>query len=214
MKIRKVAELSALYSSTEEPNLVIADQIPYYYKPVPTIQRKEFDFLLGEVRRISGIKNPRMYKNYFARDINAKMYGYGGVCPCCGYESKMINSFILKDFSIGLLNGEKEQKFHFSLYLCANDSYAAGGWIIDDVSIGGMSPFLWLEEVSQVDYIPPEFLYCRIKYRPQVTYDVCEAVGEDEIGSGSEVYDGAPEILDFVLSPMMAAKWYEDNQKK
>lgn len=206
--------LSALYSSTEEPNLVIADQIPYYYKPVPTIQRKEFAFLLGEVRRISGIKNPRMYKNYFARDINAKLYGYGGVCPCCGYESKMINSFILKDFSIGLLNGEKEQKFHFSLYLCANDSYAAGGWIIDDVSIGGMSPFLWLEEVSQVDYIPPEFLYCRIKYRPQVTYDVCEAVGEDEIGSGSEVYDGAPEILDFVLSPMMAAKWYEDNQKK
>lgn len=206
--------LSALYSSTEEPNLVIADQIPYYYKPVPTIQRKEFDFLLGEVRRISGIKNPRMYKNYFARDINAKLYGYGGVCPCCGYESKMINSFILKDFSIGLLNGEKEQKFHFSLYLCANDSYASGGWIIDDVSIGGMSPFLWLEEVSQIDYIPPEFLYCRIKYRPQVTYDVCEAVGEDEIGSGSEVYDGAPEILDFVLSPMMAAKWYEDNQKK
>ena len=88
----------------------------------------------------------------------------------------MINSFMLKNFSIGLLNDEgKEQKFRFSLYLCANDSYAAGGWIIDDVSIGGMSPFLWLEELSQIDYIPPEFLICRIKYRPQVTYDICEA---------------------------------------
>ena len=125
----------------------------------------------------------------------------------------MINSFILKDFSIGLLNEEgKEQKFRFSLYLCANDSYAAGGWIIDDVSIGGMSPFLWLEEVSQIDYIPPEFLYCRIKYRPQVTYDICEAGSGEETGSGA-VYDGAQEVLDFVLSPMMAAKWFEENQK-
>lgn len=205
--------LAALYSSTEEPNLVLVDQIPYYYKPVPTIQRKEFEFLRGEIRRISGIKDPRLYKNYFARDINAKLYGYGASCPCCGYESKMINSFILKDFSIGLLNeAGKEQKFHFSLYLCANDSYAAGGWIIDDISIGGMSPFLWLEEVSQIDYIPPEFLYCRIKYRPQVTYDVCGA-GSDEENAGSAVYDGAPEIMDIVLSPMMAAKWYEENQK-
>ena len=156
--------LSSLYSSTEEPNQVLADQIPYYYKPVPTIQRREFEFLRGEVKRISGIKDPRLYKNYFARDINAKLYGYGSTCPCCGYESKMINSFMLKNFSIGLLNDEgKEQKFRFSLYLCANDSYAAGGWIIDDVSIGGMSPFLWLEELSQIDYIPPEFLICRIK---------------------------------------------------
>lgn len=204
--------LSALYSSTEEPNQVIVDQIPYYYKPIPTIQRREFEFLRSEVRRIADIKNPRLYKNYFARDINSKLYGYGAHCPCCGNESRMINSFILKDFSIGLLNEEgKEQKFRFSLYLCSNDSYAAGGWIIDDVSIGGMSPFLWLEEVAQIDYIPPEFLYCRIKYRPQVTYDICEAVGEE--GAGGTVYDGAPEILDFVLSPMMAAKWFEENQK-
>lgn len=206
--------LAAIYSSSEEPNLVLVDQIPYYYKPVPTIQHKEFEFLRGEVRRISSIKDPRVYKNYFARDINAKLYGYGGICPCCGYESKMINSFILKEFSVGLLNGEKEQKFRFSLYLCANDNYAAGGWIIDDVSIGGMSPFLWLEEMSQIDYIPPEFLYCRIKYRPQVTYDICEAAseGSDENPS-SAVYDGSPEVLDIVLSPMMAAKWYEENQK-
>ncbi|MFR0871022.1 MAG: hypothetical protein ACLSG5_06345 [Oscillospiraceae bacterium] len=118
------------------------------------------------------LKDPRLYKNYFARDINAKLYGYGSTCPCCGYESKMINSFMLKNFSIGLLNDEgKEQKFRFSLYLCANDSYAAGGWIIDDVSIGGMSPFLWLEELSQIDYIPPEFLICRIV--PSAGNDIC-----------------------------------------
>lgn len=207
------SRLKALYSSTEEPNVVLADQIPYYYKPVPTIRRKEFNYLCGEIRRISPTKSkPRVYKNYFARDINAKLYGYGGVCPCCGYETGVLNCFVIKDFSIGLMNGQKEQKFNFSLYLCSNDSYAAGGWIIDDISIGGMSPFLWLEEIAMIDEIPPEFLYCRIKYRPQLTYDICEA---NEKGTSTEnVFDGEEEIFDFVLTPMMAAKWVEDNAKR
>ncbi len=205
--------LKALYSSTEEPNVVLLDQIPYYYKPVPTIRRKEFDFLCGEVKRISGIKNPRIIKNYFARDINAKLYGYGGVCPCCGYETGVLNSFTTKDFSVGLMNGEKEQKFNFSLYLCSNDFFASSGWIIDDISIGGMSPFLWLEEISMIDYIPPEFLYCRIKYRPQLTYDIVEASELTGSASGETVFEGAEEVLDIVLTPMMAAKWFEDNAK-
>ena len=205
--------LRALYSSTEEPNVVLLDQIPYYYKPVPMIRRKEFEFLTGEVKRIAGIKDPRVYKNYFARDINAKLYGYGGVCPCCGYETGIINSFVVKSFSIGMLNGEKEQKFSFALYLCSNDAYAAGGWIIDDISIGGMNPFLWLEEMASIDYIPPEFLYCRIKYHAQMTYDICEAVGEGASSNNENVYDGEEEVLDIVLTPMMAAKWFEDNAK-
>ncbi len=204
--------LTSLYSSTEEPNLILADQIPYYYKPVPIIRRGEFDFLRGEIRRISAIKNPRAYKNYFARDINAKLYGYGGVCPCCGYETDVINSFVMKDFSIGVMNGDKEQKFNFALYLCANDAYAASGWIIEDVNIGGLSPFAWLNEISDLENIPPEFMYCRIKYRSQITYDLCEA--DANSSSASEmVFDGAEEILDIVLSPMMAAKWVEDNIK-
>jgi len=204
--------LTALYSSTEEPNMVLLDQLPYYLKPVPTIRKDEFGFLRGEIKRIAGIKQPRVYKNYFARDINAKLYGYGGICQCCDYQSDIINSFSLKSFSIGLLNGDKEQKFNFSLYVCANDAINAGGWIIDDISIGGMSPFLWLEEIGMIDYIPPEFLYCRIKYRPQVTYDVCEA-SEDGSAVAENIYDGAQETLDIILSPMMAAKWVEDNTK-
>ena len=206
------SRLTALFSSTEEPNIVLLDQIPYYYKPVPTIRRKEFDYLCGEVNRIAGIKNPRVYKNYFARDINAKLYGYGGVCPCCGYETGVLNGFVMKNFSVGVMNGEKEQKFNFALYLCSNDFYASSGWIIDDISIGGMSPFLWLEEIAMIDYIPPEFLYCRIKYRPQVSYDICEA-NDAGITTGETVYDGAEEVLDIVLTPMMAAKWFEDNKK-
>lgn len=204
--------LSALYSSSEEPNRVLLDQVPYYYKPIPTIRKEEFDYLRSEVRRIAGIKDARVYKNYFARDINAKLFGYGGKCQCCAYESNIINSFTLKSFSIGLLNGSKEQKFSFALYLCANDAINAGGWIIDDISIGGMSPFLWLEEINMIDRIPPEFLYCRIKYRPQLTYDICEPT-EQSAGIPENVIDGAQETLDIILSPMMAAKWVEDNTK-
>ena len=45
-----------------------------------------------------------------------------------------------------------------------------------------------------------------------MTYDICE-VGSGEETSSGNVYDGAQEVLDFVLSPMMAAKWFEENQK-
>ena len=207
--------LRALYTGTEEPNLVIIDQLPYYYKPVPIITRAEFDYLRSQVRRVATFEksSPTAYRNYFARDVNAKLYGYGGVCPCCGYETGILNSFVVKSFSIGLMNGEKEQKFNFSLYLCRNDAAAAAGWLIDDVSIGGMTPFLWLEEISQIEKIPPEFLYCRIRYRRQMSYDITEP-NADGNAVIETVYEGAPEVFDVVLSPMMAAKWYEDNTGK
>ncbi|MDE6031715.1 MAG: hypothetical protein K2G32_08855, partial [Oscillospiraceae bacterium] len=205
--------LKALFSSTEEPNLVLLDQIPYYFKPVPTITRSEFDFLRGEVTRISDHKTKRGYRNYFARDINAKLFGYGGVCPCCGYETEVINSFVMRNFVVEMLNGEKEQKFNFSLYLCSNDANAAGGWIIDDISIGGMSPFLWLEEISLIDKIPAEFLYCRIKYHAQFTYDICEADAGEQGTAGENVHDGNEDIMDIILTPLLAAKWFDDNAK-
>lgn len=204
--------LHNLYSGTEDPNLILIDQMPYYYKPVPSIKRKEFDYMLEQVRRIAPYEklNPRAYGYYFARDINAKLYGYGGVCPCCDYQTGVLNSFVVKTFSIGIIDNDKEKKFRFSLYLCRNDAAAAAGWLIDDVSIGGMSPFLWLEELKEIDVIPPEFLYVRIRYRKQVSYDVCEP---DKKGNTmlETVYDGALETFDVVLTPMMAAKWFEDN---
>lgn len=204
--------LRGLYSGTEEPNLVLVDQLPYYYKPVPSISRQEFEYLGKEIHRIAKFEKskPNMYRNYFARDINAKLFGYGGVCPCCGFEKGILNSFVVKKFTIGLMNGEKEEKFRFAMYLCRNDAAISAGWIIDDISIGGMTPFQWLEEMGQIDSIPPEYLYCRIKYRRQISYDVCEP---DDAGASSieEVYEGPHEVLDFIISPLMAAKWYEDN---
>lgn len=204
--------LRALYGGAEEPNLLLIDQLPYYYKPVPTISHAEFEYLCEQVRRIAPYErsNPKAYRNYFARDVNAKLYGYGGVCPCCGYETGILNSFEVKRFSIGLMNGEKEQKFNFSLYLCHNDAAAASGWLIDDISIGGMTPFKWLEEISQIDRLPPEFLYFRVKYRRQISYDICQP-NQDGVVPIETVFEGTTEVFDAVLSPMMAAKWYEDN---
>lgn len=204
--------LRTMYSGTEEPNLMLIDQLPYYYKPVPAINRREFGYLRNEVRRISGYEKtaPKAYRNYFARDVNAKLFGYGGVCPCCGYEKTVLNSFIVKQFTIGLMDGEKERKFQFALYLCHNDADAATGWLIDDVSIGGMTPFQWLDEIVQLETIPPEFLYCRIKFRRQVSYNLSEPVlGVNPITE--DVFEGPSEVLDVILSPLMAAKWYEDN---
>ncbi len=205
--------LRGLYSGTEEPNIMLLDQLPYYYKPVPTISKKEFDYLTNEIRRISIFekRQPKVYRNYFARDVNAKLFGYGGVCPCCGYEKSVLNSFIVKNFTIGLMNGEKEQKFRFALYLCHNDADQAAGWLIDDISIGGMTPFLWLEEIAQIEHIPPEFLYCRIKFRRQVSFDICEPDPNGGNVIPENVTEGPHEVLDIILSPMMAAKWYEDN---
>ena len=204
--------LRGLYSGTEEPNLVLLDQLPYYYKPVPNISRGEFNYLREEIHRIARLEKAqgKHYRNFFARDVNAKLFGYGGVCPCCGYEKGILNSFTVKRFSIGLMNGEKEQKFQFALYLCLNDAAAAAGWIIDDISIGGMTPFMWLEELAEIDSIPPEYLYCRIKYRRQLNYHICEP-GDSGAAAMDNVYEGPHEILDFILSPLMAAKWYEDN---
>ena len=200
--------LSAHYLTAEEPNKVIPDQIPYYLKPLPVITAGEFKYLREQVKSISKYRDSRSYKNYFAKDINGKLFGYGGNCSACGFESRVINSFELKDFEFEVLTEESEQAFNFSLYLCANDAAAAGGWLISSVSIGGMSPFRWLEEISRADYIPPEFLFCNITYRTQLTYDI---LGGDSKANGEVMFDTDRKELNITLSPLMAAKWVEEN---
>ena len=205
--------LSQFYSSTEEPNQVLLDQIPYYYKPLPSITAEELGFLREQYKKVRGFSNLRVYRNYFAKDINSKLFGYGGTCSCCGCESSIINNYVIKSFEVGLFKDDREEKFKFSLYMCANDSYAASGWIIEDISIGGMSPFLWLDEICSCDVIPPEFLLCTIKYRCQLTYDIIGSEGREqgEIITMESVSDGEQKSMDIILSPLMLAKWIEDN---
>ncbi|MBR4111543.1 MAG: hypothetical protein IKK53_00765 [Ruminiclostridium sp.] len=204
------SRLSAHYLTAEEPNKVIPDQIPYYFKPLPTISKREFEYLRQQCRDIAQYRENRSYKNYFAKDVSGKLFGYGGSCSACGFESRVINSFELKDFEVEVLTAESEELFRFSLYLCANDAAAAGGWLISDVSIGGMSPVRWLEEISKADTIPPEFLFCHISYRTQITYDI---LGGDSKASGEVMFDTDRKELDITLTPLMAAKWVEDNKR-
>lgn len=203
------SSLSAHYLTAEEPNKVIPDQIPYYFKPLPTITKREFEYLRQQCRDIAKYRENRSYKNYFAKDVSGKLFGYGGSCSACGFESRVINSFELKDFEVEVLTAESEELFRFTLYLCANDAAAAGGWLISEVSIGGMSPVRWLEEISKADTIPPEFLFCRISYRTQITYDI---LGGDSKASGEVMFDTDRKELNITLTPLMAAKWVEDNK--
>lgn len=205
--------LSQFYSSTEEPNQVLLDQIPYYYKPLPSITAEELQYLRTRYKSLRSLSNLRVYRNYFAKDINGTMFGYGGTCSCCGFESSIINNYVIKSFEVGLFKDDREEKFKFSLYMCANDSYAASGWIIEDISIGGMSPFVWLDEIASCEVIPPEFLLCSIKYRCQLTYDIIGSEGREKgaIVTMESVSDGEQKTMDIILSPLMMAKWIEDN---
>ena len=202
------SRLSAHYLTAEEPNKFIPDQIPYYLKPLPTITRKEFAYLREQCKEISKYRENRSYKNQFAKDINGKLFGYGGNCSACGFESRVINSFELKNFEVEVLTHDSEPLFKFSLYLCATDAAAAGGWLITDINIGGMSPVKWLEEIKKADNIPPEFLFCHITYRRQITYDI---LGGDSKANGEVMFDTDRKELNITLSPLMAAKWVEDN---
>lgn len=204
--------LNRFYSSSEEPNQILLDQIPYSFKPLPVMNKDEFEYLRQLVRQISELEKTRVYKNYFAKDVNSKLFGYGGSCSVCDFDSQVLNSFTMKQFEVGFFKDDKEEKFKFSLYLCANHAFASSGWIIDSLSIGGMTPYDWIEEMTGLDFIPPEFLFARVKYHPQITYDLPgKPTEQNSVLADDNVYEAEQEILDVTLSPLLAAKWYEDN---
>ncbi|MCL2754180.1 MAG: hypothetical protein FWD35_00485 [Oscillospiraceae bacterium] len=161
----------------------------------------------------------RSYRNYFAKDVNFKLFGYGGCCPVCDIEVDTINSFAVRDFLVEVLaavsneggeaaNAEKEKQFKFSLYMCANDACAADGWVIEHVSIGGMNPFMWLSEITSTATIAPEFLHCSIKLSTRVTHEI-PVNGDAPVNP--RAFSTPQTSIDFVLSPLLAAKWVEDN---
>jgi hypothetical protein len=211
--------ISSSYTGNVQPNLVLSDQIPYYVRPIPQIKLEEFNYLRGEIRKLNGYHGKReivkqtAYRNYFAKDVNHKLFGYGGCCPICGIESENINSFSVRPFTLELISAldGMENIFKFALYMCANDVAAADGWIIEDVSIGGMNPFMWLNEMISATMIAPEFLRCSIRMTNRVTGVIpASDVAVARIRDG-KAFDTPKNTIDFILSPLMAAKWLEDN---
>lgn len=198
-------KLSKFYTAAHESNQALPDQIPFYMKPLPTITKEEFDYLRNMIKQLRPYRDGKAYRNYFAKDVNSKLFGYSGICPFCDFETNIINGFNLRDFKVGLFPGEQEKYFQLSLYLCANDIAVANGWVIESVCIGGMSPFLWLEEITKVSVIPSEFLFCTLGYREQITYGATVDAVSDTVISASSY------SKEFILTPLMAAKWVEDN---
>jgi len=198
------------YMRTSAAKTVIPDQLPFYMKMMPTINHDEFQYLRGVTRDITGNGPKNSARNFYAKDINFKLFGYGGVCSFCRFETDALNGFSVKDFEVKIMRGDNEESFRFSLYLCANDAILCDSWIIDDLRIGGMSPFLWMEEITLAKVIPPEFLFCSLAYREQVTY--CMPKTEEECESHASM-SAVRKNSDIILTPLMAAKWVEENIK-
>ncbi|MCL2036262.1 MAG: hypothetical protein FWG83_02595 [Oscillospiraceae bacterium] len=226
--------ISGSYTKNIRPNIVLPDQIPYYNRPTPEIKHAEFEYLRSEIRRLDGVRGKReivkqaAYRNYFAKDVNYKLFGYGGCCPICGTEFEMINGFVIRDFTIELISAldGMENAFKIALYMCANDFYTADGWVIEDIVIGGMNPFMWLNEVAAAKVIAPEFLRCSLLMTTRVTGEIPASDmvkvkppprrdrlfrRSADLEKARKDFETPRTTVEFTLSPLLAAKWVEDN---
>ena len=172
------------------------------------ISETEFKAACDYYEKIS-VENPESeLRNFFAKDMNADLGGYGGSCEICGTSNESINCFTVKTFNAGLMTENGERNFSISLYMCRNCASVSDGWVICDASIGGMTPFDWLKEIRNAEAIPSEFLFCRLKYRAQLTYDI----NNSDANNSGKVIDAEPKTVDIKLTPLMAAKWFVDNK--
>lgn len=206
---RDVGILSHFFNRTKDPNRIIPDQIPLKYRRAPVITRDEFDFAQELYESIKGESELPNYKSYFAKDVNARLYGYGTYCASCGENRGDINvnSYGLADFSIDVMLDGVERRFDFSMYFCRNHVSDSDGWLVKELSIGGMDPFRWMEELAEAAEIPPEFFIGTMKYVPHLVYNITP-----EASTSIEVIPAEPHILHFRLTPLMAAKWVVDNK--
>jgi hypothetical protein len=205
--------ISGSFVETVQPNIILPNQVPYYKRPLTGITPSEFEFLRSEVKRLNSLKrglNKTNFRNSLAKDVDDKLFGYGGCCPICGIQLEAINCFTVKDFLVELISAVDgvERLFKFSLYMCANNAFEADGWVIENISIGGMNPYMWIKEVTEAEMIVPEFLHCSIR----MTTRVIDAVHlDDKEATQNNVVETPRTNVDCILSPLMAAKWVEDN---
>lgn len=201
--------LNHFFNKTKEPYRIIPDQSPLYTKRAPVLDRDEFNYALEVYNKIKDKKDSPDYKMYFAKDINSRLFGYGTCCSCCHDESgHNINVYDMVNFSLDIMTDVSERRFNFSVYLCHNHFADASGWLVKELTIGGMTPFKWLEEITLSRSVPSEFFICTLKYAPHVVYDITS----DGVGRTAEVIGDEDKKLEFMLTPLMAAKWIIDNK--
>lgn len=202
--------LNRFFSRTKNPNRIIPDQISLKYRRAPVLSREEFEFTLEVYNSIKNKSELSDYKSYFAKDITGRIYGFGTCCGFCGENGYNINEYDLVDFSLDVMTDNGEKRFNFALYLCLNHVADSNGWFIKELSIGGMNPFMWLKEISEAECIPPEFLICSLKYVPHIIYDI----SPQGFGRNTEIVAAEEKSLEFRITPLMAAKWVEDNREQ
>ena len=200
--------LKRFFNRTKDPNRIIPDQIPLKYRRAPLLSRGEFDFALELYDSIKGDSELANYKSYFAKDINSRLYGYGTYCSCCGESGNDINAYDLADFSVDIMIDGVEKHFNFAMYLCRNHISASDGWFIKELTIGGMDPFKWMEELTDAQEVLPEFFIATVKYVPHLVYQITP-----DASSSSEAVSAEEQSLHFRLTPLMAAKWLADNKQ-
>lgn len=198
--------LGRFFSRAKTPNRVIPDQIPLKYRRAPVLSHGEFEFAQELYEAIKDSSDLADYKSYFAKDINPRLYGYGTYCSSCGEDVQDINAYDLADFSVDIMAEGVEKHFNFAVYLCRNHISNSGGWLVKELTVGGMDPFRWMAELNKVRDIPPEFFIGSMKYVPHLVYDVTP---DGEVAS--DVVPGEMRTLHFRLTPLMAAKWLSDN---
>jgi hypothetical protein len=71
-----------------------------------------------------------------------------------------------------------------------------------------MNPFVWLKEIESNEKIAAEFLHCSIRLTTRVTHEI--PINENAAANG-KAFATPQKAIDFVLTPLMAAKWVEDN---
>ena len=200
--------LNRFFNRTKDPNRVIPDQIPLKYRRAPILSRGEFDYALELYDSIKGDSELVNYKSYFAKDINARLYGYGTYCSVCGENGYDINAYDLADFSVNIMIEGVEKHFNFAMYLCRNHISNSNGWLVKELTIGGMDPFTWIEELTAAQEILPEFFIGTVKFIPHLDYHITP-----DAEPSADVVTSDPQTLHFRLTPLMAAKWLADNKQ-
>jgi hypothetical protein len=143
---------------------------------------------------------------YFVKDMDERNYGYGDCCPVCGRKACSLAGVGLRSFHFAVMKDGYERLFKFTLFMCADCMAAGDAWVIDSLAVGSKDPFEWLETAIKGEQVPPEMFSAAFTYREQRTTDfpVDEAQPSDRVFSEAIIRDVA-------LTPLMLAKWVNDN---
>lgn len=201
--------LNRHFNRSKDPNRIIPDQIPLKYRRAPVLTKEEFDYvkeLYASIREQNSLPN---YKSYFAKDINDRLYGFGCRCGVCGEQGENLSAYDLVNFGIDVMTDGSEKRFSFAMFLCRNHMADSDGWLIKELTIGGLTPFKWLDACSRAEQITPEFFMCSMKYIPHLVYDITPEASPRSY----DVVAGEMKSLDFRITPLMAAKWAVDNSE-